>query len=307
MNALDRANNKLVAIKRTGKNPIYAAKVRPFLGFALTYAQLAWEYLTDTYGANVAANVGLTKDQIKKAVEVVAAIYQKNWQGFGRKDHQAVRDYAAGVLEWPETLKPALGKLLFLLEDIGPKQTILNDWFAGKIGPMSFINNWTANTASTAKEFAEAAKDTAKETIETIAKGAGSALKTLEENLPWFLKLKLIIPAGLLILGYLYLPKPKKRPDYKKNPISKKAVQKFEEFHDRPPKKIKSMPEIDTKNLVDLGQALEIGYKSKKWTGKNENYLHEFKKNVRLYSTDNGKHLIISGKNLNVAAEGITG
>lgn len=78
-------------------------------------------------------------------------------------------------------------------------------------------------------------------------------------------------------------------------------------FHDKAPKKRYSIPKIDTKELVFLGRGLDIGYKSDKWTGQNQNYLHNFGKRIKLFATSDGKSLILKGPGLFINKNGING
>jgi hypothetical protein len=109
---------------------------------------------------------------------------------------------------------------------------------------------------------------------------------------------------------YLYQKGVFKKREYLQNPIKKskaeKAVEKYIEFHDRKPSKRIEIEPIETDELIYLGNALEIGYESKKWTGNNENYLHEFGKGVKVYQTLDGKSLVISGGKMRVKSQGIT-
>jgi hypothetical protein len=128
---------------------------------------------------------------------------------------------------------------------------------------------------------------------------------------------KLLLPLGLAGLAWFYIaPLMPRRPRYKKNPISKREAQKklqkdaeekYLEFHAKPPRRRKKIMLPDLGEMVELGSALEIGYRSKKWTGKAENYLHKFGKKVSLLASADGKALVITGGDLNVESRGITG
>jgi len=164
---------------------------------------------------------------------------------------------------------------------------------------------------------AEEITDKLRRGVGAIAESSKTIVDAASDVLPWYLKPKVLLPIGigaavLFLLGYsgagkmIFRPKEKKL-DYLPNPISKSdaAIEKFKEFHDRAPKRTKRIPRIDTEHLTQLGDALEIGYRSKKWTGKNENYLHRFGKGVSLMCTPDGKNLIISGGKLGVSDRGI--
>jgi len=84
-----------------------------------------------------------------------------------------------------------------------------------------------------------------------------------------------------------------------------KAKEAYKVFTDFEPKKTKAIPYIDCEELAELGDALQIGYRSKKWTGRKENYLHDFSKGVKLMCTPDRKTLIITGGNMSVEDVGI--
>lgn len=133
----------------------------------------------------------------------------------------------------------------------------------------------------------------------------------LENTLPWYLKPKIIIPMGLGAVALMYLAQAKGIFDtftWKKNPVEskrQKARQAYKVFNDFEPKKTRAIPHIDCDELAELGDALQIGYRSKKWTGRKENYLHEFGKGVKLMCTPDRKTLIITGGNMSVEDVGI--
>lgn len=149
--------------------------------------------------------------------------------------------------------------------------------------------------------------------VSAVASTGLEAAKTVNAALPWYMRPTTILPlAGVAALAYFYLQKKGikevLRPIYKMNPIAKpraKAKDVYKMFHAMDPKKTIALDAIDTKELVQLGNALEVGYRSKKWTGKAENYLHKFGKGVRLMCTADRKTLIIHGGNMEVQDVGI--
>jgi len=147
------------------------------------------------------------------------------------------------------------------------------------------------------------------EIVDKLKRGSGAIQSTLKSGLN---ALKPYLILGALGYGgyYLYKKGAFKKREYVKNPIKKskaeKAVEKYIEFHDRKPSKRIEIEPIETDELIYLGNALEIGYESKKWTGNNENYLHEFGKGVKVYQTLDGKSLVISGGKMRVKSQGIT-
>lgn len=160
-------------------------------------------------------------------------------------------------------------------------------------------------------DFSYELTDKVKRGASAIATTGTEVIESASENLPFYLKPKIMVPAllviGILIaLGYSGVGKRifSRREEYQKNPIDK-AVKKYKEFHAFSPKKIRKIPKIETGSLVELGKALDISYQSNKWTGKKENYIHEFGKGVKLMATPNGKHLLLSGGKLGVTERGI--
>jgi len=149
-----------------------------------------------------------------------------------------------------------------------------------------------------------------------IASAGYDAAKTINAALPWYLKPTTLIPVALVGLGVFYFIQAKGaakilRPLYKSNPIDKSEIKRsaanktYEMFHDQKPKKIKSIKRIDTEELVELGNALELGYASKKWTGKKANYLHKIGKGVKVMCTPDRKTLVIHGGQMEIKDVGI--
>lgn len=148
--------------------------------------------------------------------------------------------------------------------------------------------------------------------VSAVASAGVDAVKAVSSALPWYLRPTTLIPiAGVAALGYFWLQKKGigtvLGTRYRSNPISKREAAKktFEVFHDRKPKKTIAIPEIDASELVNLGQALEIGYRSNKWTGKKTNYLHTFDKGVRMMCTPDRKTLVIHGGQMEIQDVGI--
>ena len=60
--------------------------------------------------------------------------------------------------------------------------------------------------------------------------------------------------------------------------------------------------------LVELGELSDIGYRSDKWGGRHKFYIHRTKRpRPVLYSTPDGRQVVILGGNLNVRSEGLVG
>lgn len=150
--------------------------------------------------------------------------------------------------------------------------------------------------------------------VSAVASAGVDAVKTVSSALPWYLRPTTLIPvAAVAALGYFWFQKKGLSTilaagrGYTKNPITKREAAKktFEIFHDRKPRKTIALPEIDASELVHLGQALEIGYRSNKWTGKKTNYLHKFDKGVRMMCTPDRKTLVIHGGQMEIQDVGI--
>jgi len=151
--------------------------------------------------------------------------------------------------------------------------------------------------------------------IDTLHEAADTVKDVLKNQIPLYVKV--LIPLVLAGIGLAYwgklkmfFPKSEKNFSYRSNPVvrTKKeisAAKMFEKFSDLPAKKRRKLPFIDCRELAELGNALELGYSSKKWTGKRANYLHQFGKNVKFYSTPDGKTLVLTGGKMVVTSKGI--
>jgi hypothetical protein len=268
---------------------------------------LAW--LKQTF-SSVNTNLGLTDDQIKTALRKIREYYTAGGNS-ARAGHVAARDFVARELGWADDARRRgiLGLLFFLEDNRDPLHLA---WLKSDVTAGSYSQAAGAAAVRAGSAIREGVQDTAREFVQTVAQGARAGLDEAAKILPWYANPKILIPFGLAAAAWIYirplLPAPR-RPGYKKNPIekSKKAAAKYEEFHAMPPTRRHEIDEIDTSELVDLGSVLEIGYKSKKWTGKNENYLHKFGPRVRMYATANGKALVLAGGKMNVQSRGIVG
>lgn len=92
--------------------------------------------------------------------------------------------------------------------------------------------------------------------------------------------------------------------------MSQRALNLFEEFHGDSAKiigKRKLPSDFDT--LVVLGKAVSVTYESDKWNGGGDGtkayYEHKMPKGNLLCCTEDGKMLVIIGKNLRVEDRGI--
>lgn len=292
-------------------------KIAAMLGF-IDYSPSILAWMKQNF-SNLNANIGLSDRDIIKVIQAVRNVYQAPGADRTRAGHPATRAQVADVLGWAtdEAKRRSIMVILMFLEDISDR--LHKDWLYGNVG----VSSYTTAARQTAERIATGAADIAKETardfIATAAQGARAGLDTAAANLPWYLNPKLLLPIGLAGIAFFYLaPLMPRRPQYKKNPISKKEAQKnislreqaekkYTEFHAMPPRRRKKIFLPDLGELVQLGPALEIGYRSKKWTGKAENYLHKFGKKVNLYASADGKALVIAGGELNVESRGITG
>lgn len=88
------------------------------------------------------------------------------------------------------------------------------------------------------------------------------------------------------------------------------AKDKFYEFWGKAPKKIYKEKFHDPKQLIYIGNAVEIVYRSNKFHGGGDGtmaeYKHRFKNGVKLYMDERGKiQLYIKGAKLKVTNRGI--
>lgn len=80
--------------------------------------------------------------------------------------------------------------------------------------------------------------------------------------------------------------------------MSNKALALYEKFNNKPAKGFVTKSISITPNLVDLGPCIAVAYKSSK-EGSSHHYEHKFR-GARLYCSEDGKTLIISGANIKV-------
>lgn len=266
---------------------------------------------------------GLSRAEFLNVVWKAAAYYRR---GYPRTRDRAkgLRDQIAKEMKVSDARKKTgiLAALLFLENITSDKYPVLAAYLTtGKVT----ASDRAAAVKTSAKQAAAATVDhlktVARETVSDAAGLVSSAVQTVNDAAPWYLKPKVLIPVGLAAAALFYggpllrmIPKPR---NYQKNPVSRSAARKgkraaaaatFEDFHDRAPDSVYSIPAIDTRELVELGGALCVGYESDKWTGKAADYLHEFESDgVKLYATADRKALIIVGGALNVTKRGITG
>ena len=266
--------------------------------------------------SDVVANIGMAEKRILVAIGKAAYYYRKGYSR-SRDKAKALRDAIAKDMAATTAEKAGILRLLLMLEAIQkPEFPLLATYLSPqKIGVSTVTEAAKASVSQTASAAADHLKQVAKETVQDAGKLVSSAVDVVNEAAPWYLKPKVLLPVGLAALALFYgmpLLRAAKavRPKYLANPIPAsrvKARKKYKEFHAAEPKKTVSVEPIDTSELVELGKALEIGYRSKKWEGKNNNYLHKFGRGVRLCSTADGKALVIVGGKLDTTERGIVG
>lgn len=268
---------------------------------------------------------GLSRSEMLNVIWKSAAYYRK---GYPRTKDRAkgLRDQIAKEMKVSDAKKRTgiLAALLFMESITRERFPVLAAYLETgnvSVGDRAQAIKTAASNAATAT--AEHLKTVARETISDATGLVKSAAAAANDNLPWYLRPKLLIPVGLAAAALFYggpllrlLPK---RREYRQNPVSPaaarqgrkraKARARFETFHDRAPDREYTIPAVDTSELVRLGNALCIGYESDKWTGRAADYLHDFEDpdNIQVYSTADGKALIIAGDGLNVTNRGITG
>lgn len=255
----------------------------------------------------------LTKDQVKRIIK--GAMYYYGL-GYSPTDYKS---FFRNLQKSLPDIQPLLvTKVLALISGITPDKYPA-DYALLKTGQVSSdLQAQQAQQRSEEKkaEIAFEIQDKINRGVGAVASAGLDAAKTISAALPWYLRPTTLLPVALLGLGaYAYIQtrgaSKLLRPFYKSNPISKAEVKRaqaqktFEMFHDKKPKKTKVLPRIDASELVELGDALEIGYRSSKWTGKRANYLHKFGKGVKLMCTPDRKTLVIHGGQMDVQDVGI--
>lgn len=267
-----------------------------------------------------AASLQMTKPRALVAIGK-AAFYYRNGYSRARDKAKALRDAISKDMKATAAEKIGVLRLLLFLEEIKkPEFPLLATYLSPeKISVSTVATAAKESVKQTAAKVADRVKDAAAETVKDAAGLVKSTVETVSSALPWYLSPKLLVPvaAGVLLLiygrplfGLLKGPAAAAR-KYIPNPLPPKrkaAVDKYEEFNGFRAGRRIAIPEIDTSELVELGRPLEIGYKSKKWTGKAAEYLHEFEgKGLKLLCTPDGKTLILTGPGLRVTNRGIQG
>lgn len=84
----------------------------------------------------------------------------------------------------------------------------------------------------------------------------------------------------------------------------------YEKFHGKSPKSVRQGEFYVPKQLILLGDAVDITYRCDKWNGGGDGtkaeYIHKFKKGVKLYMDERtGKMLYLKGAQLKVTHRGI--
>jgi len=263
----------------------------------------------------------LTRAQVREIVK--AAMY---YYGLGYALTDWKRDAAAGGFR--NSIQKSLPKYkpLEITKVLSFISRINKEEFPGDYALLS--RGHAVKDASKQQQEQQAAErraEIAYEIQDKIKRGTGAIASTAVEvgslvnaALPWYFRpTTLLAVAAVGGLGYLLLQKKaagvvRKAISYRQNPVEldpgekqQAARRKYKEFHGRNPKKTISLPGIDTEHLTHLGYVKELGYSSDKWTGKKENYLHDFGRGVRLMCTPDGKTLVITGGKMRVEDVGI--
>lgn len=161
------------------------------------------------------------------------------------------------------------------------------------------------------------------EKVGIVARSAAQVITAAEQAIPWYMKPQtILVVAGIGAVVYILVTtgaarkiagRIGSRNDYQKNPIrlskadraAAAADRVYQIFHDAKPTKSKRIKNLNLDAFAELGNALEIGYQSDKWTGEKQNYMHEFGKGVKLFSSADGKALIVTGGKMSVESVGI--
>jgi len=176
-----------------------------------------------------------------------------------------------------------------------------------------------------------AGEDVGSEKVAAGAKRIGANVsqvtKELDASLPWYMRPKtLAIAAGVGLVVVVLIQtgaarraagaiiSARKSPeggDYKKNPVALDPAFEvdalYNQFHQAPPSEHFKINSPDVSHLAQLGDVLEIGYKSDKWNQEPTDYLHEFETPPQLFATRDGRSLVITGGNLRIKSSGING
>jgi hypothetical protein len=290
------------------------ASVGAFLGSS--YEEDVLDALRDLYGKNVVQNIGLPEKTILEAIGKAAYNYRMGYYTRAVAAEKSLRDVIAkGMKLETDAQKFSVLKLLKLMEGINYNNyPVLATYLSTqKVTASTKIDAAKVAATNAAASLKEGIKDTIKESIAAGANLLKEGANAANEVLPWYLNLKVIVPVGLLAFATIYalpllsaIPKPK----WKKNPVDPReaeAAKVYRTFHDFAPRKKKYLKKIDTSHLVQLGQAKAVGYRSNKWTGKYENYMHDHGKSVKLYWAPASSALVIMGGKLDVTDRGIVG
>ncbi len=253
--------------------------------------------------------------KIADIVEIVKAAMYYYGLGYPIKPVNGAFAFRKSLQQSLPKFNPLLiTKVLSFLAGIDPAKYPLDVYFlkTGKIDSSAAKLQAENLNTEAIENLKYEATDKAQRGAAAIVTAAQDTGKFLENTLPWYLKPKVIIPMGLGAVALMYLAQAKGLFDtftWKKNPIEpskrERAKKAYKVFHNAEPKKVKSIPHIDCEELAELGDALQIGYRSKKWTGKKENYLHEFGKGVKVMCTPDRKTIVIHGGNMSIEDVGI--
>lgn len=261
----------------------------------------------------------LTRDQIKTIIR--AAMY---YYGLGYSVQDWKRDEKAGgfrqrLQKSLPQFKPAdITKVLAFLSRINQNEFP---------GDYALLTRGHASAEATEQQqqqqSAQRRQEIAYEIQDKIKRGTGAIASTAVESaslvnaaLPWYMRpTTLLMVAAVGAVGYFALQKKgasivRKAISYKRNPVESDELEDgarriYKRFNGFNPKKVIELDHINTEHVAHLGDVLELGYRSNKWTGKKANYLHEFGKGVKLYATADGKALIITGGKMRVEDVGI--
>ena len=260
-------------------------------------------------------NAGLSEDDAKNIVKGFIYYYGlgyavTDWKTVGNAVAQAMPQYnAIGVGQ--------LANAISLL-DSGRYPADYAFLTSGAAPSLSKkIDQAEAAVSSGASYVAQEAADKVQRGGGAIVQAASDAGSAISDALPWYLKPAVIVPAVIGLVALVYISQAKGllgslglgKKEYKTNPVRpwkrETARRLYKTWTGRNPKKTFSVPEIDTSELVKLGGALELAYRSDKWTGKKEDYQHDFGKGVNVYATADGKALVIFGGAMEVQDVGI--
>jgi len=275
---------------------------------------LSWSGILDSYEASA----------VKKLQSYYSSTYPNYPQNYGLSNFDLARifgKYRYYVREKKIGYRDYKGIYAKIASDLGVTSDVKRRFILAALGD---LDNITDESLIEYFKGGNVGSEKIAEKVGVVARSASQVIQAAESALPWYFKPQtVLVVAGLGAVVYILVTTGAARKiagrmiskdrQYQQNPVKQSKAAKaaaaadrmYEIFHDRKPSKAKRIKRIEADSLAELGNALEIGYSSDKWTGKSQDYLHEFGKGVKLYATPDRKALIITGGKMSVESVGI--